>query len=155
MPFIKIGDHVLRGEVTPLIGDEIILGLIRSESPFLRLSLIIMITTTVRLPHALSSPQSLRLSGNALTCRPIQPHPSLPPATSHDLPPLDLPPRHPRGPFHYRPRPRALTPGAGAGPSTTAALPASTCQRRCGPACRRFAGFGEGPGAGSSTSSEG
>jgi hypothetical protein len=31
MPFLKVGHQVFQGEVTPLIGDEVILGLIRSE----------------------------------------------------------------------------------------------------------------------------
>jgi hypothetical protein len=33
-PFLKIGSQVFRGEMTPLIGEEVILGLIRSRSYF-------------------------------------------------------------------------------------------------------------------------
>jgi hypothetical protein len=32
LPHLKIGNTVLQGEVTPLIGTEVILGLIRSKS---------------------------------------------------------------------------------------------------------------------------
>jgi hypothetical protein len=31
MPFLKIGEHVFQGTVAPLIGDEVILDVVRSE----------------------------------------------------------------------------------------------------------------------------
>ena len=33
MPFLKIGNQVYQGQVTPLIGDEVILELKRGTSP--------------------------------------------------------------------------------------------------------------------------
>jgi hypothetical protein len=31
MPFLKLGSRAFQGQITPLIGDEVILGFIRSE----------------------------------------------------------------------------------------------------------------------------
>jgi hypothetical protein len=51
-PFLKIGSQLLRGDLTPLIGDEVILGLIRSESHCIESDWIYIPTPTPRLSLA-------------------------------------------------------------------------------------------------------
>ncbi|WWD18648.1 hypothetical protein CI109_103101 [Kwoniella shandongensis] len=95
LPFLKLGNHVFQGEVTPLIGDEVILGLERNHEN----------------PHAASHPP-LYTTSHRLTFRGVtlQSRTEAPIATANEQAPTvpDIP-NHPSTP---------LNPTSQAGPST-------------------------------------
>jgi hypothetical protein len=58
VPFIKLGNQVYQGEMSPLIGDEVILGMVRSASLFHLLALSWLIPRSRQPDTAIPSPSS-------------------------------------------------------------------------------------------------